>query len=64
MANEIVHYTGISQSAIREMSICREISNKNITKTIDILLESKSIYIVLEFCEHDLLQIIHFHTLR
>jgi cyclin-dependent kinase 8/11 len=60
--NEIVHYTGISQSAIREMSICREISNKNITKTIDILLESKSIYIVLEFCEHDLLQIIHFHS--
>lgn len=60
--NEIIHYTGISQSAMREMSICREISNKNITKTIDILLENKSIYIVLEFCEHDLLQIIHYHS--
>lgn len=59
--NEIIHYTGISQSAIREMSICREINNKNITKTIDILLENKSIYIVSEFCEHDLLQIIHYH---
>ncbi|CAH2352259.1 serine/threonine-protein kinase Ssn3p [[Candida] railenensis] len=60
--NEIIHYTGISQSAIREMSICRELNNKNITKTMDILLENKSIYIVSEFCEHDLLQIIHYHS--
>lgn len=60
--NEITHYTGISQSAIREMSLCREISNKNITKLIDIILENKSICMVFEFCEHDLLQIIHYHS--
>ncbi|KAK6204860.1 Serine/threonine-protein kinase SSN3 [Scheffersomyces amazonensis] len=60
--NEIIHYTGISQSAIREMSLCRELNNKNIIKLIDIILENKSIYIIFEFCEHDLLQIIHYHS--
>ncbi|CUM47892.1 unnamed protein product [Debaryomyces tyrocola] len=60
--NEVIHYTGISQSAIREMSLCRELSNKNITKVIDILLENKSIYMVFEYCEHDLLQIIQYHS--
>ncbi|CAI5756437.1 unnamed protein product [Candida verbasci] len=60
--NEIIHYTGISQSAIREMSLCRELNNKNITKLIDIILENKSIYMIFEFCEHDLLQIIHYHS--
>lgn len=60
--HEIVHYTGISQSAIREMSLCRELSHKNITKLLEIILENKSIYMVFEFFEHDLLQIIHFHS--
>lgn len=59
--HEIVHYTGISQSAIREMSLCRELSHKNITKLIEIILESKLIFMVFEFFEHDLLQIIHYH---
>lgn len=58
--DEVLHYTGISQSAIREMSLCRELNNKNITKLVDIILENKSIYMVFEFCEHDLLQIIHY----
>lgn len=60
--NDVVHYTGISQSAIREMSICRELNHKNITKLIDIILENKSIYMIFEFFEHDLLQIIHYHN--
>ncbi|KAI5960559.1 SSN3 [Candida pseudojiufengensis] len=60
--NDIIHYTGISQSAIREMSLCRELNNKNITKLINIILENKSIYMIFEFCEHDLLQIIHYHS--
>lgn len=60
--NEIVHYTGISQSAVREMSLCRELNYKNIIKVVDIALENKSIYMIFEFCEHDLLQIIHFHS--
>ncbi|WLF77289.1 cyclin-dependent protein kinase [Lodderomyces elongisporus] len=60
--NEALHYTGISQSAIREMSLCRELHNKNITRLINIILENKSIYMIFEFCEHDLLQIIHYHS--
>lgn len=60
--NEIVFYTGISQSAIREMSLCRELNHKNITKLMEIILENKSIYMVFEFFEHDLLQIIHSHS--
>lgn len=55
-------YTGISQSAMREMSLCRELNHKNITKLMEIILENKSIYMVFEFFEHDLLQIIHHHT--
>ncbi|OBA23694.1 Pkinase-domain-containing protein [Metschnikowia bicuspidata var. bicuspidata NRRL YB-4993] len=60
--NEIVFYTGISQSAIREMSLCRELAHKNLTKLMEIILENKSIYMVFEFFEHDLLQIIHSHS--
>lgn len=58
---DTVYYTGISQLAIREMSLCRELNHKNITKLMEIVLESKSIYMVFEFFEHDLLQIIHYH---
>lgn len=60
--HEISHYTGISQLAIREMSLCRELQHKNITKLMEIILEQKLIYMVFEFFEHDLLQIIHFHS--
>ncbi|CUM66853.1 uncharacterized protein PRCAT00004537001 [Priceomyces carsonii] len=60
--NELIHYTGISQSAIREMSLCRELNYKNVIKVMDIILENKSIFMVFEFCEHDLLQIIHYHS--
>ncbi|CDK27571.1 unnamed protein product [Kuraishia capsulata CBS 1993] len=60
--NEVIHYTGISQSAIREMSLCRELNHNNITKLTEIILERKCIYMVFEFAEHDLLQIIHNHS--
>lgn len=60
--NEVLNYTGISQSAIREMSLCKELNNKNVTKLLDIILENKSIYMIFEYCEHDLLQIIHYHS--
>jgi cyclin-dependent kinase 8/11 len=57
-----VQYTGISQSAIREMSLCSELSHYNVVNTVEIILEDKCIYIVFEYAEHDLLQIIHHHT--
>lgn len=59
---EQLHYTGISQSACREMALCRELNNRHLTKLVEIFLERKSIYMVYEYAEHDLLQIIHFHS--
>jgi cyclin-dependent kinase 8/11 len=57
-----VQYTGISQSAIREMALCSELSHSNVVHTVEIILEDKCIFIVFEYAEHDLLQIIHYHT--
>lgn len=59
---DVTGYTGISQLAIREMLLCRELNHRNITKLMEIILENKLIYMVFEFFEHDLLQIIHHHT--
>lgn len=59
---EQVHYIGISQSACREMALCRELDNKHLTKLVEIFLEKKNIYLVYEYAEHDLLQIIHYHS--
>ncbi|KAL2016659.1 hypothetical protein VTK56DRAFT_3203 [Thermocarpiscus australiensis] len=55
-------YTGISQSAIREMALCSELSHPNVIRLIEIILEDKCIFMVFEYAEHDLLQIIHHHT--
>ncbi|KAI1006596.1 Serine/threonine-protein kinase [Podosphaera aphanis] len=57
-----IQYTGISQSAVREMALCSELSHPNIIKLIEIILEDKCIFMVFEYAEHDLLQIIHYHT--
>jgi cyclin-dependent kinase 8/11 len=57
-----VQYTGISQSAIREMALCTELSHPKVVRTVEIILEDKCIFIVFEYAEHDLLQIIHHHT--
>ncbi|KZS91364.1 CMGC/CDK/CDK8 protein kinase [Sistotremastrum niveocremeum HHB9708] len=56
---EVVTYTGISQSAIREIALNREISHENIVALREVVLEDKSIYMVFEYAEHDFLQIIH-----
>lgn len=59
---ESIQYTGLSQSAIREMSLCSELSHANIVRLEEIILEDKCIFMVFEYTEHDLLQIIHHHT--
>lgn len=59
---ENIQYTGLSQSAIREMSLCTELSHPNIIHLVEIILEDKCVFMVFEYCEHDLLQIIHHHT--
>ncbi|KAF2774194.1 serine/threonine protein kinase, CMGC family, CDC2/CDK subfamily [Teratosphaeria nubilosa] len=58
-----LQYTGISQSAIREMALCTELSHINLVHLVEIILESKCIFMVFEYAEHDLLQIIHHHSL-
>lgn len=59
---EQVAYTGISQSAVREMALCSELNHQNVIRLVEIILEDKCIFMVFEYAEHDLLQIIHHHT--
>jgi len=58
----VIQYTGISQSACREMALCSELSHPNVINLVEIILEDKCIFMVFEYAEHDLLQIIHHHT--
>ncbi|EMC99366.1 hypothetical protein BAUCODRAFT_400848 [Baudoinia panamericana UAMH 10762] len=58
-----LQYTGISQSAIREMALCTELSHQALIHLVEIILESKCIFMVFEYAEHDLLQLIHHHSL-
>ncbi|KAJ3519172.1 hypothetical protein NM688_g9341 [Phlebia brevispora] len=59
---DVITYTGISQSAIREIALNREISHENIVALKEVILEDKSIYMVFEYAEHDFLQLIHHHS--
>lgn len=59
---DTITYTGISQSAIREIALNREIQHINIAALNEVLLEDKSIYMVFEYAEHDFLQLIHHHS--
>ncbi|PIL36522.1 transporter [Ganoderma sinense ZZ0214-1] len=59
---DVITYTGISQSAIREIALNREITHENIVALKEVILEDKSIYMVFEYAEHDFLQVIHHHS--
>ncbi|KAH9977601.1 kinase-like domain-containing protein [Lactifluus volemus] len=59
---DVATYTGISQSAIREIALNREISHENIVALKEVILEDKSIYMVFEYAEHDFLQVIHHYS--
>ncbi|KAG2013013.1 CMGC/MAPK protein kinase [Coprinopsis cinerea AmutBmut pab1-1] len=63
---DVVTYTGISQSAIREIALNREINHENVVALREVILEDKSIYMVFEYAEHDFLQVIHhyYQTIR
>ncbi len=58
----MIQYTGISQSACREMALCSELSHPNMIHLVEIILEDKCIFMVFEYAEHDLLQIIQHHS--
>lgn len=59
---DAVTYTGISQSAIREIALNRELSHENVVSLKEVILEDKSIYMVFEYAEHDFLQVIHHYS--
>ncbi|KAJ7583687.1 kinase-like domain-containing protein [Mycena floridula] len=59
---DIVTYTGISQSAVREIALNRELDHENVVALREVILEEKSIYMVFEYAEHDFLQVIHHHS--
>src|SRR4051794_23358861 len=44
------------------MALCSELSHPQIIHLVEIILEDKCIFMVFEYAEHDLLQIIHHHT--
>lgn len=44
------------------MALCIELAHPNVVHTVEIILEEKCIFIVFEYAEHDLLQIIHHHN--
>lgn len=46
------------------MALCSELSHINVIRLQEIILESKCIFMVFEYAEHDLLQIVHWHTQR
>ncbi|KAJ1915756.1 cyclin-dependent protein kinase [Tieghemiomyces parasiticus] len=58
---ETIMTTGISQSACREIGLCRELHHDNIVKLYEVLLEDKALHMVLGYTEYDLLQITHHH---
>lgn len=55
-------YTGISQSAMREIALNRELQHENIVQLREVILEEKAIYMVFHYASHDLLQLIHHHS--
>jgi cyclin-dependent kinase 8/11 len=59
---DVITYTGISQSAIREIALNREISHENVVALKEVILEDKSIYMVFDYAEHDFLQVIHHYS--
>ena len=44
------------------MALCTELEHPNLVHLVEIILQDKCVFMVFEYCEHDLLQIIHHHT--
>ncbi|CAO1629306.1 unnamed protein product [Parajaminaea phylloscopi] len=55
-------YTGISQSAMREIALNRELRHENIVTLKEVMLEDRAIYMVFAYASHDFLQVIHHHS--
>ncbi|KZO94963.1 kinase-like protein [Calocera viscosa TUFC12733] len=55
-------YTGLSQSACREIALNREIRHENVIALREVILDMKAVFMVFEYAEHDFLQVIHYHS--
>lgn len=57
---------GISPTAIREIKLLRELKNRYIVDLVDVLLDEgdKALYLVFDYAEHDLLEMIRWHHSR
>ena len=57
---------GISPTAIREIKLLRELKNRYIVDLIDVMLDEqdKALYLVFDYAEHDLLEMIRWHHAR
>lgn len=57
---------GISPTAIREIKLLRELKNPYIVDLIDVMLDEadKALYLVFDYAEHDLLEMIRWHHNR
>lgn len=57
---ELALSSGISQSACREIGLCRELDHENVVKLTQVIMDAsdRSIAMVFEYAEHDLLVIL------
>ncbi|CAO1620905.1 unnamed protein product [Sympodiomycopsis kandeliae] len=60
--SEASTYTGISQSAMREIALNRELKHENVVTLRQVMLEDRSIYMIFSYASHDFLQLIHHHS--
>ncbi|KAJ2888613.1 cyclin-dependent protein kinase [Coemansia asiatica] len=54
--------TGISQSACREIGLCRELHHENIVDLCEVIMDDNAIHMVMDYAEFDLLSIMQHHT--
>ncbi|KAI8911642.1 kinase-like domain-containing protein [Gorgonomyces haynaldii] len=61
---ESLYSSGISQSACREIALCRELKHENVVFLEEVMLDPKdrSIAMVFEYAEYDLLRMLYFHS--
>ncbi|KAJ3342219.1 cyclin-dependent protein kinase [Gonapodya sp. JEL0774] len=55
--------SAFSQSACREIALCRELRHENVVSLEEVMIDpaDRSIYMIFDYAEHDLLQILHHH---
>ncbi|KAJ2712093.1 cyclin-dependent protein kinase [Coemansia spiralis] len=54
--------SGISQSACREIGLCRELHHENIIELCEVVMDDGAIHMVMDYAEFDLLSIMQHHT--